>query len=328
MKAISTIFDTKSIGDVVSQIYGLDIQKCIFLSQGLNDSYLFACEKTQYVARVYRHGWRSPGDVLFEVDYVEHLARRAAPVAKFIPSVDGAKVHSLECPEGERLLVLMECASGSEYENHAVVNSSPFEYGKAVGILHNAAKDFQPKYNRPALNADHLIWQPMAKVEIHFAEFSEDLAYLREVASRLAERIQTLDAAGLSKMVIHGDLTGGNANQNGDGLYTFFDFDCCGFGWQAYDLAVFLWSLIQNRKAQLWQDFLAGYRSVAELSAIDEESIGLFVTTRSFWIMGYSLSRIPVLGALSYTPSVFRSDVGFIKRLGSEPPINLNLASF
>lgn len=323
MKYLNSILGAKFIGALVSRIYGLKIQECIFLLQGINDSYFIVCENAKYVARVYRHNWRSLEHVQFEADYLSHLASSAAPVANFIRSADGACIQSLSCPEGERFLALMECASGSEYENHAVVNGSPFEYGKAVGILHNSAKNFRPQYSRPALSTDQLIWKPLTEVEVHFADSSTDLVYLREVASPLAEKIQAMDSAGLSKMVIHGDLTGGNANQDIDGRYTFFDFDCCGYGWQAYDLGVFLWSLIQNRKIHLWQDFLAGYRSVAELNAIDEESIGLFVAARSIWIMGYSLARIPVLGSLSYKPAAFKGDVEFIKRVGAELPKNL-----
>jgi thiamine kinase-like enzyme len=42
--------------------------------------------------------------------------------------------------------------------------------------------------------------------------------------------------AGLEIGFCHGDFHGGNACQK-DGSFTFYDFDCCGWGYRAYDLA-------------------------------------------------------------------------------------------
>lgn len=321
MKIISSILHADYIAAVVGQFYAIgDIKKCTFISQGLNDTYLIICEQGKFIARVYRHLWRSLDEINAEIDFVTHLATHCAPVAQFILSKDGHRFHALPCPEGERVLVLMECASGSEYETHAIPNNSPFNYGKSVGLMHNAANHFASTRTRRPLNTDHLIWQPLAAVKYSFKQNSTNLEYLRAVADQLTIAINRLETAGLTKMFIHGDLTGGNANQDANGSYTLFDFDCCGFGWQAYDLAVFLWSLIQNKKAGLWPTFLDGYRSVAQLNPIDEKSIGLFVAARSFWIMGYSMSRVPILGSHSYKETLFVKDVEFIKQLSTELP--------
>ncbi|WP_429842749.1 hypothetical protein [Brevibacillus sp. FIR094] len=43
----------------------------------------------------------------------------------------------------------------------------------------------------------------------------------------------------------HGDLQGNfNTNFCDDNTYTHFDFDLCGYGWRAYDLAAFKLSRI------------------------------------------------------------------------------------
>ena len=46
---------------------------------------------------------------------------------------------------------------------------------------------------------------------------------------------------GVPVEVQHGDLQGYHANVGPDGMLTFFDFDCGGYGYRAYDLAVFVW---------------------------------------------------------------------------------------
>lgn len=209
----------------------------------------------------------------------------------------------------------MHCASGSEFETHAIPHNSPFNYGKAVGLLHNAAGGFTATNSSRLMDPDALIWAPLRRVEEHFAAHTAALEFLRNFAGQLTQEIATLDAEGLRKMFIHGDLTGGNGNQDSNGNYTLFDFDCCGFGWQAYDLAVFLWSLMHNNRVHLWSEFLEGYRSEAPLDQNDENSIGLFVAARSYWIMGYSMARVPVLGSHSYRESLFMRDVEFIKKI-------------
>lgn len=222
-------------------------------------------------------------------------------------------------------MVLMECASNSVDENHAVTQKNPFSYGRAVGLLHEASAGFSPSRIRKPLDNDALIAQPLAAVEAFFPSKETGLRYLKEQASRLTSEINKLNHSGLRHIYLHGDLTGGNANWDAGGQYTFFDFDCCGYGWQAYDLAVFLWSLIQNGKLNLWDDFLEGYRSVAQLGKVNERSIGLFVAARSSWIMGYSLSRVGTQGSLSYKSALFESDISFLKRLQFELPVGLRL---
>lgn len=222
-------------------------------------------------------------------------------------------------------MALMECASNSVHESHVVSDGDPFSYGKAVGLLHRSSEGFRASRPRKELDIEALICEPLATVLHHFPEKESELSYLRDQAHSLTHEIEKLSGAGLRKLFLHGDLTGGNANLANDN-YTFYDFDCCGFGWQAYDLAVFLWSLILNGKLGLWKAFLAGYRSIVKLDYVDEQAIGLFVAARSFWIMGYSMSRIPTLGFLSYKSKVFESDVKFLKRLRSELPESLSMS--
>lgn len=326
MKVIDSTLDVEYIADLVAKSFNFGaVERCVFLSKGVNDTYLVASEASQYIVRVYRHGWRSFDEIMCEIDFVSHLASRSAPVAKFLPSRFGAMAQSIECPEGERFMALMECASNSAYESHVVSTGDPFSYGKAAGLLHKSSEGFKASRPRKGLDIEALICEPLATVFHHFPERESELSYLRDQAYSLISEINRLNDAGLRKLFLHGDLTGGNANLARGG-YTFFDFDCCGFGWQAYDLAVFLWSLILNGKLSWWKTFLVGYRSITNLDYADEQAIGLFVAVRSFWIMGYSMSRTPTLGSLSYKSKVFEGDVQFLKRLKSELPEDLSMS--
>src|SRR5205814_764526 len=82
----------------------------------------------------------------------------------------------------------------------------------------------------------------------------------------------------------HGDFHGGNASQAEDGTLTFYDFDCCGPGWRAYDVAVFRWPCEQDRKARkCWPAFLEAYREIRPLGEADEAATAFFDCARELW---------------------------------------------
>jgi Ser/Thr protein kinase RdoA (MazF antagonist) len=71
---------------------------------------------------------------------------------------------------------------------------------------------------------------------------------------------------------------------------TLFDFECCGPGWRAYDIAVFRWALAQlvslEQAQHLLAAFLLGYQRHCPLTATDLTAVPLFVAVRHFWFMG------------------------------------------
>lgn len=71
--------------------------------------------------------------------------------------------------------------------------------------------------------------------------------------------------------------------------------DVCGFGWRAYDLAVFSWgaALSKDRLGKsdediekLWTAFLHGYLERRHLSEVDIQAIPVFVAIRHIWFLG------------------------------------------
>ncbi len=67
---------------------------------------------------------------------------------------------------------------------------------------------------------------------------------------------------------------------------TFFDFDCCGFGWRAYDIAVFRWGArLNGKEMERWYAFLRGYQNERPLNDLDVEATDIFVAMRHLWLM-------------------------------------------
>jgi len=259
------------------------VTACALLHRGLNDSYLVETAHGRYVLRVYRAGWRTPDEIAYEIAALEHLRRKAVPVALPVRRRDGAAVDWLPAPEGSRAAVLFTHAPGHELDG-SVEDSR--RYGRAVASVHRATDDFAPGHARFSLDLDHLLTEPMAAIRPFLCHRPADLDFLETLASRLAQRIAALPAGEMDRGFCHGDFHGDNAHID-ERAVTLFDFDCCGPGWRAYDIAVFRWRWGDDEKGnERWAAFLEGYRSLRPIGERDLAAVPLFVAARAIWLRG------------------------------------------
>jgi Ser/Thr protein kinase RdoA (MazF antagonist) len=125
----------------------------------------------------------------------------------------------------------------------------------------------------------------------------EDQVYLLSVVDTLKEQVARLQVSALEWGACHGDFHGGNVHITSDQQVTFFDFDCCGPGWRAYDIAVFRWSRVQNSQDEkLWEAFLNGYLQLRTLQTVDLAAVPLFVAIRQIWLVGLHAFNAPDFG--------------------------------
>jgi len=88
--------------------------------------------------------------------------------------------------------------------------------------------------------------------------------------------------------VCHVDLHGGNAHWADPDRVTLFDFDECGHGWLAYDLAAFQWMAERAGQLDSWWPLLEeGYGRVRPLVDAERAAMPWFVLARHFWQLGY-----------------------------------------
>ncbi|WHA04440.1 hypothetical protein N3Z17_04245 [Candidatus Bandiella numerosa] len=75
------------------------------------------------------------------------------------------------------------------------------------------------------------------------------------------------------------------------------DFELCGYGYYAYELAVLKWDLLHSHKADFvercMKEFLEGYSAINTIAKNDIETINFFVKLRSFFILGSSFLFYP-----------------------------------
>ena len=220
-------------------------------------SRLLSAENT--FSEFYRTGWRSLSDISYEIDVLNHLGNKGVPISKPLPQKDGRFIQSLSAPEGGRYVVLFTYAAGNDLSYEKEAETKAFNYGKSVAKIHNAVQDFTSLHARFSLDLNHLVNEPLKSIGPMLSYRREDWGYLQYLADKIRHQLSELPSDALEQGFCHGDFHGGNAHIADDGTITFFDFDCCGWGWRAYDIAVFRWGArLGGMENELWMQFLRG----------------------------------------------------------------------
>ena len=280
----------RALVEQVLPLYDLGaISGCHLHHRGLNDTYkVEGNQGDTYFLRIYRAGWRSRDEIGTEIAILLHLARRQASVSTSICCKDGQPLTPLDCVEGRRWAALFTSAPGNEVEFNGYTDLLAAHYGEAVATIHSAADSFEGRRLRPVLDLAELLERPLHRFVSAMSHRPEDVAYVNGLGDRLRHRIQGM--ADLEIGFCHGDFHGRNACEQ-DGAFTFYDFDCCGWGYRAYDLAVFPWAFAirQNtteRIEAMGRAFLKGYMRRRTLGPADVDAMAAFVAIRQIWLLG------------------------------------------
>ncbi len=279
-----SLISVASIKQLLNRYAIGEITSCHFLTRGLNDTYVITTRSDKYTFRVYRHGWRNQSDILFELEAINHLRRSEFPVSYPIRTHDGKWMNEIEAPEGLRYGVLFTFSRG-ERPN---INPENCRFiGQALADLHLKSDGFFSPHKRSFdLDLGHLLLEPTTAIQRHL-DFTANIYIPSE----------------LEWGFCHGDFHNFNMHIDGSEL-EIFDFDCCGFGFRAYDVAVFWWNLKNNYAFQeeaCWDQFLNGYLSKRNLP--DVKSLPLFISVRRIWLLGTMLENQDVWGTQWINPA-------------------------
>lgn len=301
---------------------------CKLLSHNLNDTYLVATSDCRYILRVSQASrpagrtWRSSTDILYELDLLLHLSHRGVSVSTPLVRKDGTFLSVLQAPEGPRPVVLFTYAPGEPVTPPKQHPSLSRLYGRAVAGIHTSASDFTSPHPRFQLDLAFLLDASLQTIQPLLAHRADDWNYLVRLADILRERITLLPAQSLDYGVCHGDAQGGNAHLSRERGLTFFDFDVCGQGWRAYDLAVFYWGAAlgksrlgwnEEQVEQVWRAYLEGYLERRSLSEFDLQAIPLLVAVRHFWFLGLNTANWDYWGAGTVDDKFFDRELAFLR---------------
>jgi Ser/Thr protein kinase RdoA (MazF antagonist) len=280
------------------------IVECRLLAPRLNDTYIVRTTDNEYILRVYQAQHSTGGtsrtitDILYEIDLLFHLERKGVTVSTPIARKDGVFIQTVLAPEGIRPVVLFSYAPGTLLIPPELTNESSTLYGYALAEIHAATDDFVSPHARVQLDLSFLLDTSLQTIQPVLAHREEDWKYLVQLSHALKNRIVLLPGSALDMGPCHGDAHGSNANITDEQLLTFFDFDGCGYGWRAYDLAGFCWAMAMLKDRPDWTDkksedlfmaYVQGYLKRRPLSELNIQSIPIFVAIRHFWFMSLNI---------------------------------------
>jgi Ser/Thr protein kinase RdoA (MazF antagonist) len=254
---------------------------------GGNDLYLVTSREQRFILRVYLHEALAYAEIDGQARLCNQLAAAGISVPKVYPAADGSLVQTVNAAEGVRYLTLNEFVEGSA-PGSAITEAQSHQYGRTLAALHQWCDLHAEPYPFAAENRKTLLDDSLAELLPYLAQRPDAAKALSDTVARLGETLDSLPRSAPSFGICHGDAHKTNllcAEQT----LMLIDFDCVGYSWRAYELAVFRWSTgrpqyfggLEPARAQaIWEAFLEGYRTLME---VDTALMGDLVAIRHIW---------------------------------------------
>lgn len=272
---------------------------CRFFTQGLNDIYVVKSPEDTYYLRISIYNWRTEEELLAEMELLNYLHHNGIAIAVPLQDCDGKYIQEINAPEGTRYAILFTEAKGGKNDNPD--QQQNYSLGQMAATIHTCTDKITLKHKRFHIDSKHLVDEPLEIVKPHMLHRVNDFKYLQDAGRQLMALVnEVLQKNNPEYGICHGDIHHGNIHFGRDGEITLFDFDCFGYGWRAYDIAVYLWHQQLNRpacdasnpKQKQWEDFLDGYNAVRPLSDKELKAAKAFVAVRDIWLLGIQLGSL------------------------------------
>jgi Ser/Thr protein kinase RdoA (MazF antagonist) len=161
--------------------------------------------------------------------------------------------------------------------------------------MHRELADCALAQPRRELTARRLTTDSFDTILAQLSETNEHRDYLEALRVRVQSRAEDAGLATYREGLCHGDLHFSNAVRQADGHIGLFDFETCGRGILAYDLAVFRWAQrLVGIPEPAWHDFLAGYRRSSELPERELAGMDLLVLLRQLYMLEHDARRTQI----------------------------------
>lgn len=282
------------------QRYGIATDKMEEL--GGFESFIYGFEKddARFVLRLGHSLRRSPELIHGEVDWINHLARGGAGVARAVNSEAGHLVELIPDGQGEQFLAtaFAWAKGGRVWEMGGWTKQFMGNYGRLIGKMHALSKQYtvaDPAWKRPQ-------WDDPIMTDTTESLPQIDPAAAPRLVATLAH-LRTLPRDPDGYGMIHQDAHTGNLFVDEDGQITLFDFDDCVYGHFVYDIAMVLFYAVTNHPtpeqfmAEIWPPFWRGYQQENQLDPSWLAEILPFMKLRELDLYAVIQRDIPDLSA-------------------------------
>jgi Ser/Thr protein kinase RdoA (MazF antagonist) len=313
--ATKSFLSADALGRTVEHAYRLRRVRCRLLGASMRDVYLVTTDGgDHFVLFVYRYGQRTPEQIEAEWAFVDHVRAQGAPVAPALRQWNGDLLLTFAAPEGIRYGVASVYSAG-EHLRRRYSAEAVRKYGRTVAQIHRAGDTYADAAHRPRHDESFFLDRCLAAVWATEILSEADRDYLREAAGRLRERIGALPKTLPSFGMIHGDVIRANAQVGDDEGVTVLDFDLCGLGWRAYDVA----SLLQvyaglPEEAEATRAFLDGYEEVRALADGERETLPLFQAARYVFDLGIPAMNLDHWGTAHLSDDAIKTALNGLRR--------------
>ena len=301
-----TSIDRAKYDDVARQAVGawrIDCQEIQFVSRSENVSYrVTSRENIDYVLRFHRPGYHDIDELISEHVWIDALRDRDIPCPQYLLTPRGEHYTSVAIDGTNHYAGLALWVAGEplgqaidEQKNSIEVSCRFRSLGRILGQFHTQATEWHPPtgFKRQVLDSegffgDKPFWGRFWEIDGSSRAQRNKLSRFRiECLERLAALAKTNELFS----VIHADLHMWNLIVNENDLHVI-DFDDCGFGWHAYDLAVALGPQFDYVDYESIESLvLEGYEDVRTMPRITREYIPLFLVIRSLAHIGWMAAR-------------------------------------
>ena len=266
--------------------YGIHNTKISCINFEFNATFAVESEAgVKYALRININSTRSVSNMEAEVEWVRHLNRTSGinaptPIATVN---DEYIVSGLHADSGQTLYgVMYSWLDGEEIGDEPTMQQL-HEVGRAIAILHQESTEFALPANKSLPTFNDFFW---GTEDFLFSEKSllseSDRAVIEQAHDLIMEFTNELFQTS-PVHIIHADFHGWNSMWHEDQL-SIFDFDDCGFGLEAQDLAVALYYLdTPEQEAAL----LAGYKSIKPLPAYSDNAMKALLLQRRLLLLNY-----------------------------------------
>jgi Ser/Thr protein kinase RdoA (MazF antagonist) len=311
------VFVVEALAGLIAAEYGLVDVRCQLIKGTIRDTYAVTSAGASYIFSIYRHGQRREEEIAAELDLLDHLAAGNVPVAPAIRRVTGERLLPIAAPEGARHGVLFQYIPGRHLDRQPASELAAL-YGAAVARIHVRADDGLAPLPRPRLDPVDMMDRALEALANVVPHRQADLAELRGIAARLAPGIAALPMEPPGYGVVHGDVIPSNAQVTPEGAVVVLDFDFCGYGWRAYDVATFLGEMRFWGAPAAGEAFLAGYEEVRPLAAWERAALPALEVARHIVSLGTPAEYVNDWGSAYLTDGLFDRLVASTREAAAE----------
>lgn len=302
---VQTLFDARALGRFVADEYAIGtVEECRLWRSFVNDVYRVDAGGRHWWLRIHPFRWRMRHETEAEVQALLTVAAAGGSIARPLARRNGLYLVGIEAPEGMRTGVLFEDAPGTDLSYAGPqAEDNARRYGAVVARLHAACDAVRGFPAREAMALGFCVTEPSAVLSRHVDAAAQ--ADLRRITHRLTDQLQA--NGDLTTGFCHGDLNCSNIHFSGEAAVAL-DFDCCGWGWRAFERAAFARGVTWHSKPGAAADALVrayfdGYGAHRAIPAADRQAQPAMLLAQRLWVTALHLAGTDRWGAAHFGPA-------------------------